>query len=241
MNIVNRNNNKKLKKQRKRKAIVKPKNNNHLLRGLDHPFPQEKMIVVITTSDGAAQAAAAPFAVIEARLADPTNSGFSGGSGAFVVATAGILDMAAYALARVKTATVMVSGTSNDPGAVCAISLIFSDTQPSTVITTFALAKAAQIGYLSTPVRKIAVSTGNSAFQIPPITLTARQVIGDIMPYSDRDFVTTVNPAHSAPVQEWWTACVVTSVNAATNLTNGLDLSITVTSRVEAASRLIGT
>jgi len=218
-----------------------PNNNENPDRGLERPFPVKRVIKVITTSDGSAQAVAAGFAVIEARMADPTNSGFGGGTGAFVVATTGISDMASYALARVLTATVEVSGANLDTGAVIACSLMFSDTQPSTVITTFALAKAAQVGYLHMPVKKVAVSTGNAAFRFPPITVTARQVIGDVMPTTDRDFVTVVNPAHSAPVQEWWAALVVTSPSAVTNLTNGLDVSLTVTSRVEAFSRLVGT
>ncbi len=61
------------------------------------------------------------------------------------------------------------------------------------------------------------------------------------MPFTDRDFVTVVNPAHTAPNQEWWCALICTSVGSGTNLTNGMDVSITLTQYVEAFSRLIGT
>jgi len=225
-----------VKNRRKRKI----KNNDNMRFGLERPFPSKKNIKVITTSDGSAQAVAAGFVVIECRMADPTNAGFGGGTGAFTVATAGILDMSAYALARVKSSTIEVSGSSNETAAIVAANLIFSDTQPSTVITTYALAKAAQVGYMHTPIRKIAVLTGNSAFRFPPITVSARNVIGDLMPTTDRDFVTQVNPSHSAPVQEWWCALIATSVSAATNLTNGLELSMTNTQDLEAFSRLVG-
>jgi len=230
--------------RRRRRAPASRRNGNleKLSRGLERPFPDRRMIKVITTTDGSAQNSAAGYAVIECRLADPTNTGFANGvgTGTFTIATAGIADMAAYSLARVRSATVEVSGTSNDTSAVIACNLIFSDTQPSTVITTFALAKAAQINYFHTPIRKIAIAAGNSAFRFAPCTVSARQVIGDVMPITDRDFVTVVNPSHSAPVQEWWCALVVTSIASGTNLTNGLEVSLTVTQLVEAFSRLVG-
>ncbi len=204
-------------------------------------YPVSKMIKVTTTTDGSAQAAAAGFCVLEARLGDPTDAGFSGGTGGLSTATTGIADMAAYALARVRSAIIEISGASLETGAVVGVNLIFSDTQPSTVITTYALAKAAALTYLHTPLKKVAVSTGNSAFKYAPVRVTAREVIGDIMPETDRDFVTVVNPSHTAPNQEWWTALIVTSVSSGTNLTNGLDLNLTVTQNVEAFSRLIGT
>jgi hypothetical protein len=199
------------------------------------------MIRVVTTTDGSCQAAAAGFAVIEFRLADPTNAGASGGTGGFTVASTGIADMAAYALARVRSAKIEVSGASLETGALVSVNLIFSDTQPSTVITTYALAKAASISYMHTPLIKVAVSTGNSAFKFLPVVVNARSVVGDLMPVTDRDFVTVVNPAHTAPNQEWWGALVITSVSSGTNLTNGLDVNITVTQEVEAFSRLPGT
>jgi len=230
---------------RRRRAPARKRNNNNEnpSRGLERPFPNRKMIKVITTSDGSAQNTAAGYAVIECDLADPTNAGFASGvgTGAFTVATSGISDMASYALARVKSVTIEVSGTSNDTSAVIACDLIFSDTRPSTGITSFALAKSAQINFLHTPIRKIAIAAGNSAFRFRPITVSARQVIGDIMPTTDRDFVTVVNPSHTAPNQTWWCALIVTSIATGTNLTNGLEVSLTVTQKVEAFSRLIGT
>jgi len=208
---------------------------------LERPFPAKRMIKVVTTSDGSVQAAAAGFVVIEARLADPTNAGFSGGTGAFSVNSTGIADMTAYALARVQSIVLECTGTNLDTGAVVAFNFIFSDVQPSTVITTYALAKAAQTSYLHTPIRKLAIASGNSSFKIPPVRVTPRQVIGDIMPTTDRDFVTVVNPSHTAPSQEWWVALVCTSVASGTNLTNGMDVNITLTQDVEAFSRLVGT
>lgn len=234
------NNDKKPRRNRRRRNNG-VRTNFSRIGGLENPFPTRKIIKVVTTTDGSAQAAAASFCVLEARLADPTNAGFSGGTGGLTVATAGIADMAAYALARVRSATVEVSGASLETGALVSANLIFSDVQPSTVVTTYALAKAAAISYYHTPLRKIAVSTGNSAFRFSPVTVTAQKVIGDVMPTTDRDFVTVVNPAHTAPSQEWWCALIVTSVGAATNLTNGLDVNLTVTQMVEAFSRLVGT
>jgi hypothetical protein len=230
--------NRRTKRSRRRRPNRNPERPSS---GIERPFPARKSITVITTSDGSLQAAAASFVVAETRLADPTAAGLSGGSGAFTTASVGISDMTAYALARVKSAMIEVSGSSLESGAVLAINLIFSDTQPSTVITTYALAKAAQIGYLHTPVRKIGINSGNSNFRFAPITVSARRVIGDVIPTTDRDFVTQVNPSHSAPVQEWWAALLVTSVSGATDITNGLDISFTLTQRVEAFSRLIGT
>ncbi len=199
------------------------------------------MIKVVTTSDGSIQAAAAGFAVVEFRLADPTNAGCSGGTGSFTTATAGIADMAAYALARVKSARIELTGSSLETGAVISYNIIFADTQPSTVITTYALAKAASVGYYHTPINKVAVISGNSKFTIPPFVVKPEDVIGDIMPTTDRDFVTVVNPSHTAPSQEWWGAILVMSVGSGTNLTNGMDVSLTITQTVEAFSRLVGT
>lgn len=229
------------RKQKRTKRRRPTKNPERPSSGIERPFPARKQIKVITTSDGSIQAAAASFAVVETQLADPTAAGLTGGTGAFTTAVVGLTDMASYALARVKSAMVEVSGSSLESGAVLAINLIFSDVRPSTVITSYALAKAAQVGYLHNPIRKIGINSGNSNFRFAPIIVTARRVIGDIMPTTDRDFVTQVNPTHSAPVQEWWCALIVTSVSGGTVITNGLDVSFTLTQRVEAFSRLIGT
>jgi len=234
--VVKRVPRKKKRVNRRRKAA----NLEVMVKGIERPFPPSRTIKVITTTDGSIQDTANPFVIVESRLADPTAAGFSGGSGAFVIARTGILDMAAYALARVRRVTVEFSGSSLEPNAIINVNMIFSDTQPSTIITSFALAKSGAINFLHTPLRKIAVVSGNSAFRMTPVSITARQVIGDIMPITDRDFVTAVNPIHSAPVQEWWVGVIVTAVNGALNVINGLDVNLTITQEVEAFSRLIG-
>jgi len=226
---------------RQRKKGKRVRNNERPSGGLEYPYPTSKPITVINTTDGSAQAAAAGYCLLECPLSDPTLAVFAGGTGAFSTAITGISDMAAYSLARVKSTTIEVSGCSLETTTILTIVVVFSDVRLSTIpINTYLLAKACQIGYLHTKPRKIAVSTGNSAFNLQAITLTPKKVVGDKMVYNDRDFITTVNPAHVAPNQEHWCTIIVTSPSGTIFITNGLDLSITVTQKVHAFSRLPG-
>lgn len=238
MNNINNKRNWKLNKfqNQKRAIVARPRK---IPIGLERPYPPKKMIKIVTTSDGPAQAAA-PFLVLDFRLMDFTNSILVGGTGAFVSATTGLADMSAYALGRTILARIKVSGSSYEGVQVDSINIVFSDTQVSTTVATFAQAKAAALSGLHTPIRKIPTVTGNPAFILPPIKVAPLKIVGDEMVLADRDFVTTVNPVAAAPNQEIWGAIIVTSTNAATNLVLGLDLSYTITTTVEAFSRLPG-
>jgi hypothetical protein len=210
-------------------------------KNLERAYPYKKMIKIITTSDGPVQAALASFAVINFRLMDFTNSILAGGTGAFLSATTGLADMTAYALGRTVLCKIKITGSSYEGVNIDSINVVFSDTQVSTTVATFAQAKAAAISGLHTPIKKIPTTTGNPAFSLPKIKIAPYTVLGDTMVLTDRDFVTTVNPVAVAPNQEIWGAIIVTATNAATNLVLGLDVSFTIISTVEAFSRLPGT
>lgn len=238
------NNNRKIKRNRKKRLPKQIITNNNRPRkvpvGLERPYPSKKMIKVVTTSDGTAQAAAASFCVLDFRLMDFTNSILAGGTGAFINATTGLTDMSAYALGRSVLSRVKVSGSSYEGVNIDSINIVFSDTQVSTTVATFAQAKAAALSGLHTPIRKIPTTTGNPAFSLPMIKVSPLKILGDEMVLADRDFVTTVNPVAAAPNQEVWGAIIVTATNAATNLVLGLDISFMITTTVEAFSRLPG-
>jgi len=221
-----------------RKKQNRKKQTNNIV-GFERPFPSSKILNLVNTSDGAMQATAASFAVIESRLMSLAQQGFAGGTGVFVTTNTGLIDASAYALGRALKFKFEASVVSIEGANIDAMTLIVSDTQPSTTITTYALAKAASINYLHTPIRKVAVASGNTAFQLST-SVTPRGIINDPSVDNDRDFVCTLNPAAAVSTQELWAAFIVTGVSAATLLTLGLDLSVTITTQYKAYSRLPG-
>lgn len=232
------------------KAIVRRKPNGRptpLYRPISRPtgvsrtLPSKKRVTVVTTSEGSVQAAAAGFAACPFRLMDPTNAGLSGGTGSFVVSSpVGLADATAYATIRVKKIRIEATVSSLETATTLTFGIVFNDTDVSASTTTFAQAKANAIGLLHTAPEKIPPIGGNTKYTMPPVTLTPLDIVQDLSVLADRDFVTTINPSHTAPNQEAWGCVIVNTPGSGINLTNGLDVTLTVTQFCVAKSRLPG-
>lgn len=220
--------------------VRRDKNTTTLSRGLERPFPTKRRLKCVAITDGAAQAAAASFAVIESRLMSLASLGFSGGTGTFTTSITGLLDSSAYALGRARKFNIKTSVVSAEATQIDSICLIFADTQPSTVITTYTLARAAAVSYLHTPIKRLPIVSGNSAYNMQVVDITAMQVLGDSSIIDDRDFICTLNPAPANSPQEIWAAFIVTSSTGLVNLVTGLSMTIELTVDYEAFSRLPG-
>lgn len=201
-------------------------------------FPSTKEIISVVNIDGAAQDTGNTFVVCDFRLMDFSVSTLTGGTGAFTAAYSGIADMTAYALGRSTSFEIDIDGASAEGVNFLTVGLAFSDTQISTTATTNALAHQAMISGLHVKPLKLSIVTGQPRFNIRKFRLTPLEIVGDRMVLSDRDFVSTVNPAHVAPNQELWGAVIVTTTGA--NLTLGLVLNMVISTRVHASSRLPG-
>lgn len=201
-------------------------------------FPSTKEIVSVVNIDGAAQDTGNTFVVCDFRLMDFSVSTLAGGTGAFTAAYTGIADMTAYALGRSRSFEIDVDGASAEGVNFLTVGLAFSDTQISTTATTNALAHRAMVSGLHIKPLKLSIVTGQPRFNIRKFRLTPEQIVGDRMVQFDRDFVSTINPAHVAPNQELWGALIVTTTGV--NLTLGLVLNMVISTRVHASSRLPG-
>jgi hypothetical protein len=201
-------------------------------------FPPTKEIVSVVNIDGAAQDTANTFVVCDFRLMDFSVSTMAGGTGAFTAAYTGIADMTAYALGRARSFEIDLDGTSAEGTNLLTVGLAFSDTQISTVATTNALAHSSMISGLHIKPFKLSTTTGQPRFNVRKFRLTPEQIVGDRMVQFDRDFVSTINPAHVAPNQELWGALIVATTGA--NLTLGCFVNCVITTRVHASSRLPG-
>jgi len=220
---------------------INKKNGKGGITGLHKPLASFRNITVVTSTDGQIAGAAASFVVYECRLMSVGNQGFSGGTAAApTVSTVGLADGTAYALGRAEHFDLEISGVSFEGANIDALNIIFSDTQPSTVITTYALAKAASTSYLHTSVIKAGVATGNAIFKFPKIRVRPDQIVPDLETLSDRDFVATLNPLANSN-QEIWCAVILTSQLPATFLTLGVSVNCILTTKVKAFSRLPGT
>lgn len=207
---------------------------------LERPFKPSVQLELVSRTNGIIQAAAADFVVYESRLMSLAQQGFSGGTAAApVVSNVGLADATAYALGRAKSFRISVNGSVYEGTNANDINMIFSDTQPSTVITTRALAQAASASYLHTKVQVLGVLTGQSRFRIPTVQTSAKQIVPDLEVSSDRDFICGLNPT-AVSTQELWVAIIVTSQAAGLAIALGLQIDIEIITRFKAFSRLPG-
>jgi hypothetical protein len=100
--------------------------------------------------------------------------------------------------------------------------VIFNDTQPSTLITTYQQALTAITSSGSTIRGMVGNSAGNSKYESSTIKLTPGSVVGNPLSYfSDLDYTgsTGFNPAQAV-----WAAFILVSDGVLMNLTNGVFL-----------------
>jgi hypothetical protein len=193
------------------------------------PFPPS-MTRKIMLHNHIQMAGAAPFLISEYKLngaflpiAGQTPSGFNEMS-------------AVYLLNKVITTRVRYSVANNEPAIPVTVGLIYRDVQPSTVITTFALALNALEVSPSSGSMLIGETTGMAIYKSPNYHVRPGDVLGNFLEYmGDHDYS---GSSTANPVGLIWVAVVIISDLVGTNLTNGafLDFYLEMTTRFYSGS-----
>ncbi len=191
-------------------------------------------------STGQVLDATSPFVVCETPLNGPSLFAMTGGTGAINNVVTGLGTYTPFALGRVLRIACVVNLSSFESVQDLQAVLIFSDTQPSTVITTYSLACGASRNYMSSRCATMGINSGQSKSGPLFLNSTCRRILCDQMIADDRDFVATLNPAPVPPNQELWMALILFNSVAATNITFGCSLNAEFTFLLHGFSRLPG-
>jgi len=222
----NRRKNKKEKPSVIRKKMTREeKISHHLLMiripkslGLGGPFTPDE-VVRCRYFERIQVAAASPFLVIDFRMNSVWQPRVGGATG---TASGYAGSVIRYASNRVFDFRMTTRVTSNEPAISVSFAMIFSDTQPSTVITTYQQALTAFGSTFSYNRGTVGQTTGMSRYVSPSVKMSPGQVVGDLsMVFSDRDFAA---PSGANPNQAVWVSFIAISEIVGINLTNGVFL-----------------
>jgi len=224
-NNNNRNNNKKTKYTEK--ELYTKLTNSRIPKSLmgNSPFPPSELINLSYDEPTLVLQGAVSYVVREFRL----NSAYDfdpllGGGTMSGYASA----IARYALYHVEHTWIKYTAVSNESstGTPITFGLIYRDTQPSTTITSYALAQSALGQAPSSGYNMVGTSLGNSVYRSPTYSINPGDIIGKPLTYQAEqgyDGSATTNP-----VQVIWCAIIVLAPTAVINLTNGLIVSLNV-------------
>jgi len=129
-----------------------------------------------------------------------------------------------YGFYIVENFKVRFNLAANEPAEPVFFGLIFRDIQPSTTVTTYALAQnCLEIGPC-TQSNLIGETTGSSVYRSRWYTITPDQVLGaSVSYYGNANYSAAVT---ANPTAILWCAFIMYSIAAGTNLTNGAFLQI---------------
>lgn len=196
-------------------AIMRTRIPRNLMRS--SPVPPFRKVKLIFKSTSVIQGAA-PFVVSEIRI----NGAFSPDT---VGTPSGFNEWATmYTLYQVMHVRLKFSVAANEPAVPVNFAFIFRDIQPSTIINTFAKATNAVEVAPTTGPKIVGETTGMSIYNSPWYDIDPAAIIGNAFSYYG-------NAAYGAavtanPTALVWAAFILTSFQAATNLTNGAFLSL---------------
>jgi len=199
-------------------ALMAPSIPQNLMR--NNPFPQQMVRKLKFDFTGFLQGAS-PFILKEFSL----NSAFSPDGSASK--PSGFNELAAiYNFYRVINCKIYYRVANNEPAIPVQFGVIMRDTQPSTVITTFALAYNALEIAPSTGLNLVGQTTGMAVYRSQEYEIDLGSVVGNRLEYltdtSYRGLIST------APNQLIWATFVLLGATAATNLTNGALVEISI-------------
>jgi len=207
--------NKKLSQQELLDILNSTKNHNHgPNRG---PIPLSQIYRFGYFVRGVLQNAAASFAVADFRINVPRQPVVGGPIGPCAGWTS---FSASYLGAIVQTFKVKLTVEANEPGLSLSAYLIFSDTQPSTLITTYALALTNTHSINTFAHCSVSQTTGMSRAVNKMVIVKPGQILGNPMNYhAESDYVQeqAVNPPSII-----WCSVVVVSPVATTFIPNGI-------------------
>lgn len=206
------------KKGGRERGLVSVMNASHVPRSLGKtgPFPQEEMINYRFYERLAVQGSAS-FVVVDYRVnsvwqprsATGTSSGYVGSS-------------ARYASYRVENFKLTINVAADESTLNVAFGVIFNDTQPSTIITTYQQAETAITSPMSYFRGTVGIVSGMSIYRSPGLSINPGAIVGNpLMYFSDRDFA---SPFGSNPNQAVWCSFIAISSGSSSNLTAGITL-----------------
>lgn len=187
------------------------------------PFPYSETIRIRTYFRYVMQGAA-PYLVLDFKLNDVYNPIPASGSLGLSAGYAG--SASRYTAYHVQGIQVKISLSCNENFSVTG-GLVFSDTQESTVITSYALAERAFVSTGCAHRAQLATQTGQGRSVFPTFKIAPSSILGNPMVYySDTNFVSSYG---SSPAQVVWGAVILISDTILTNLTNGAFVDIDLT------------
>jgi len=132
--------------------------------------------------------------------------------------------VARYSTYHVEGTKIKYTVVSNEPALPVTFGIIYRDTQPSTTITSYALAQSALAQAPTSGYQMVGQTTGMSVYRSPTYRLSPSDVIGKPLTYNSEQGYD--GQAGSNPLQLIWCAIIVLGITSATNLTNGIILSL---------------
>jgi hypothetical protein len=171
-------------------------------------------------------AGAVSFVVVDFRI----NSIWQPRSGGPTGTTAGYISTAfRYGNYRVEDLKLRIQVNSNEPGIPLSFGVVMSDVQPSTAISTYAMAETVLAGSAVYFKGTVGETSGMSRYVSPLVTVSPAHILGNPLEYfADRDFTGTYGtPVIAVPIpgtnpnQAIWASFILLSDNAVTPLTNG--------------------
>jgi hypothetical protein len=186
------------------------------------PFPPSMEKNLQFSWEGVLQGAS-PFLIKEFEL----NSAFSPD---LVGTPSGFAEMAAiYNFYKVISAKFYYRVYGNETGLPVRFCCILRDTQPSTIITTYALANDAAEVAPSTKIDIVGQTNGMNIFESQEFKIDCGSLVGQRLEYLASDSYRGLVTAQ--PAQIVWLAFLLMSISSATNLTNGAIVQIFLTLR----------
>jgi len=193
-----------------------------MLRG---PIPQDRLVNIRDFQKILVQGAV-PFIVQDFRINSVWQSRPGGATGVMSGYNSSAF---AYASYRVEGFKLNIKVISNEPNIGLSFGVVFNDTQPSTVISTYQQALTALASTATYFRGNVGETTGMSRYVSKTVSVPPAHVVGNpLMYYSDRDFsgslgtpLIAVPIAGTNPNQAVWASFILLAESSATNLTNG--------------------
>lgn len=182
-----------------------------------NPIPRLRRYRVKFLIIGALQDATAGYALLQIRVNDLNNPTptVTGTSSVTIQVLASIAGFDEYALAHLISCAARLGLVNNATGTGAYVSMGLSDTQPSSVVTTFATANQLSVSQNQTPTKSLGETNANSAGAIvmPPIQISdvvgRRGVYNNSLQFDGSDT--------TAPNQAIWLNVLVRALASGTN------------------------
>lgn len=192
---------------------------------------------VCTKTTGTAVNPLTNFIVVESRLNDLSNFTTTGGTGGFQDSTTGLGDLTPYALGRTYGSSTTATIVNLEPAIPVGARFIYSDSQPSSLGSTYLAVLAETLNYLHSEEVSVGVASGMSKSEPMQVISSHRKIVEDAEIMDDKDFVSVLRPVAAPPAQLVWQALLLYTLTGA-NFTVGVAVDIETVTTAKGFSRL---